>query len=383
MPIKVAHVCAIPTSIKYLLFDQLKYLEEERGYEVHAISSPGKYQEELIASGVRWHSAQISRSITPCEDIKGILEFAKLARRERFDIVHTHTPKGVMIGQIGAKLAGVPIIGQTIHGFYFIGLEPGLKRKLVRTIESSMCRLSDFVLSQSKDDVDRIKREKICAMDKTSVLGNGIDIRRFTPRTYSLEELALKRTAIGLNPKGPVLGIVGRYVIEKGYRELCEAVRMLAKKHPTLQVLAIGSSPGEERSIEIVRPDLDPEVGDRFVCLYDRDDMEELYRLMDIFVLPSYREGFPRSPMEASATGLPVIATRIRGCWEAVHEGDNGLLVHPRQAQPLADAIELLLNDEVLRKRLGKRGIVHAKERFDQRLVFARVAECYEQLLRH
>lgn len=380
MTIKVAHVCAIPTSLKYLLEDQLNYLEAQ-GYEVHAISSPGRYQDELVERGMRWHPARISRAITPAQDLLGIADVARIVRRERFDIVHTHTPKGTLIGQLGAVLGGAPVVGQTIHGFYYTGLADGPKRQLVRALEVSMCKLSAFVLSQSADDVARIERERICDMRKVSVLGNGINIERFAPRPMSADALLAKRRAVGLRGDGPVVGIVGRYVVEKGYRELIEAVKLLAADHPTLQVLTIGTSPSLERAEEIIRPQDDPDVGDRFVCLYDRDDMQDLYRLMDIFALPSYREGFPRSPMEASATGLPVIATNIRGCVEAVHDGDNGLLVPARDARALADALGRLLADEALRRQLGERGLHHAATRFDQRLVFARVAECYASAL--
>ena len=384
MPVKVAHICAVPSSLKFLLSDQMRYLEEQ-GYEIHAISSPGPYQDDIIEQlDGRWYPARISRSISPLDDLRGVWDVARVCARERFDIVHTHTPKGTLLGQLGAHLGRVPIVIQTLHGFYFIALEEGsLSRRLVHALETFTCRAtSELVLSQNAEDVARLLREGVCGPDKAQVLGNGIDISRFKPRDFDDDELRRRREAVGLKPDGPVLGIVGRYVLGKGYRELCEAVQLLAPRYPTLQVLAIGARPTSERPEEVFLPDQDPIAGERFVCLYDRQDMEELYRLMDLFVLPSWREGMPRSSMEASATGLAVVTTDVRGCRETVTHDDNGLLVEVRNSRLLAEAIAALLDDPERREAMGRRGLQLARDEFDQQVVFRRVADSYAALLK-
>jgi glycosyltransferase involved in cell wall biosynthesis len=227
-----------------------------------------------------------------------------------------------------------------------------------------------------------MKREHMCDMSKVTYLGNGIDIDRFCPGDWGDDERARRRKELGLNPKGPIVGMVGRFVAGKGYRELCEAIGGLASKHPDIQVLAIGTRPSIERSEELVPVQDDPRVGDRFICLYDREDMEDLYRLMDVFVLPSYREGFPRAPMEASASGIASIVTDVRGCRQAVTDGDNGLIIPPKDPAALQSAIDRLLSDSCLRAELGRRGRQRAEREFDQRIVFERVAACYERLLK-
>lgn len=379
-PVKIAHVCAIPSSIKYLLADQLTYFQD-LGYEVHSITSPGSDQDFVEALGP-WHPATISRALTPGDDLRGIWEVSQICRREGFDLVHTHTPKAILIGSMGARLARVPAVGQTLHGLYYAGIDPSVRRSVFRLVEVALCRQADFVLSQSAEDMALIERERLCDLSKVTHLDNGIDVERFALPPFGPEELRDRRAALGLNPDGPVVGIVGRYVVEKGYRELCEAVRMLADEFPTLNVLAVGTNPAQERPHELVEPQKDAVVGDRFVCLYDRADMEDLYRLMDLFVLPSWREGLPRAPMEACASGIPVITTRVRGCREVVEDGVNGLLIDARSGPQLADAIRKLLNDDALRAELVEGGHAKARSRFDQRLGFERTRRVYETMLR-
>ncbi len=368
-------------AIKYLLGDQLKYLEQA-GFEMHAVTSPGPYAERVEEMGIRWHPATISRAITPAQDMRGALDVAAICRKQKFTIVHVHTPKGMLIGRAGSILARVPITVQTLHGFYFFEMPPSPKRRLFKEIEVRGCRGTDHVLSQNPEDVDMLLAEGLIDPSKISVLGNGIDIDRFSPPDWAPDERRARRVAVGLDPDALVIGIVGRFVLEKGYLELCKALPRLLEKFPNVQVLAIGTKPeGQERAWEIVDPRKDPTVGKRFVCLHDRDDMHELYPLMDVFTLPSHRDGFPRAPMEASATGVPVVTTNIRGCRQTVTDGLNGLLVPAANAEELGNALGQLLSDADLRTAMGKRGRERAIAEFDQRLAFAKVADCYNRLL--
>ena len=377
MRIKVAHICASGLSIKYLLADQIRYLEN-LGYEVHTVSSDDI--PEVSELGISWQKATISRNISPIRDLQGLAQLVRIFRRENFTIVHTHTPKAVLLGQLAAKIANVPIIIQTLHGFYFTVIENSLWRGLFRRMEIFNCRNAELILSQNPEDIERIAVEKICSPESVQFLGNGIDLDKFTTCKLSNEEKFKGREALGIPGDATVLGIVGRYVEGKGYRELMAASLALRKNFPKLHVLAIGSGSYAERSSEIINPMNGP-CGDFWTCLYDRDDMPHLYSLMDVFVLPSYREAFPRSAMEAAASSLPIIATDVRGCRQVVTDGDNGYLVKPRDASALKSGLLKLLNDQAKAHSMGRCGQARALTDFDQRVVFKRVAKAYDDLL--
>ena len=179
----------------------------------------------------------------------------------------------------------------------------------------------------------------------------------------------------------PVVGFVGRLVEEKGILDLLEAAKAVSSKIPDVQFLIVG--PYDEQKPDALRPDVAERygVGERCRFLGMRDDMPELYAMMDVLVLPSYREGFPRAPMEASAMGVPAVVSDIRGCREAVEPGVNGLLFPVGDAKALAEALLELLSDDEGRVRMGKAGRAMAEDRFDEQKVFERVIREYERLL--
>jgi glycosyltransferase involved in cell wall biosynthesis len=202
------------------------------------------------------------------------------------------------------------------------------------------------------------------------------DRRRLTDT--SLEEL---RREIGLDSKSPIVGFVGRLVEEKGILDLLRAARTVIEAIPNVQFLIIG--PYDEEKPDALRPEVAERYGVAANCRFVgmRNDMPELYALMDVLVLPSYREGFPRAPMEASAMGVPSIVTDIRGCREAVDHGENGLLFPVGDADALARSLVELLGDEERRAQMGATGRQIAEARFDEQKVFDRVLSEYERLL--
>jgi glycosyltransferase involved in cell wall biosynthesis len=178
-----------------------------------------------------------------------------------------------------------------------------------------------------------------------------------------------------------VVGFVGRLVQEKGILDLLDAAKKVLTTIPNAQFLIVG--PYDEEKPDALRPDVAARYGVSKQChfLGMRHDMPELYALMDVLVLPSYREGFPRAPMEASAMGVPAVVTDIRGCREAVEHGVNGLLFPVGDSEALADAVLQLLRDDERRKAMGAAGRKMAEERFDEQKVFDRVLIEYERLL--
>jgi glycosyltransferase involved in cell wall biosynthesis len=368
-------------SVRHLLLNQLLALRAA-GFEVGAISAPGADLAPVAAAGVPHYPVPFTRRMTPLADLRAAWHLWRLFRRERFTIVHTHQVKAALFGQVAARLAGIPVVVNTIHGFYFHDRTPALKRRAWILLERLMARFSTLLLSQNREDIETAVREGICRRDQIRYIGNGIDLARFDRRAIDDGELARLRESLGVAPGDRVVGFVGRLVREKGVFELFDAIRRLQPRIPGLRLLVIG--PVDRDKADAIEPDSDQARALAGAAVFTgyRHDMPALYALMDVCVLPSHREGMPRSPMEASAMGVPCVATAIRGCREVVQEGINGSLVPVGDVAALAEAIATLLDQPAAAAAaMGARARALALERFDERQVFERVAAAYRDLL--
>jgi glycosyltransferase involved in cell wall biosynthesis len=377
---RVAHVTTVDLSLRYLLLNQLQRIQEE-GYEVFAVSAAGPDVAALEESGIPHFAVPMTRRFTPVADLRALWSLIRLMRRERFDVVHTHTPKAGLLGQLAARISGVPVVVNTLHGFYFHDdTKPGPRRFYI-WMERIAARCSDVILSQNREDMATAVEEHIAGPELIKWLGNGIDIHRFDRRRLSDQALMALRQEIGLPAGTPVVGFVGRLVEEKGILELLQAARTIAREIPEARFLIVG--PYDDEKPDALRPEVAERYGVREKCIFVgmRHDMPELYALMDVLVLPSHREGFPRAPMEASSMGVPAVVTDIRGCREAVEHGVNGLLFPVGDSKALAEAVLLLLRDDERRRAMGAAGRRVAEERFDEDKVFDRVLREYERLL--
>lgn len=374
----VAHVTTISESLEILLLDQLRAIRDA-GYAVSGVSARGDGVPALERAGIRHVAAPFVRSslLTPLADLGTLAALVRMFRSERFTIVHTHTAKPDLYAAIAARIARVPVVVTTLHGFLFHELTPPRQRRIYAAAAKTGMRFVDLVLSQNPEDVETAIRERICPAEKIEVLGNGIDIERFD-RTRVISRV---RAEFGIADDAIVIGFVGRLVEEKGVRELLEAVGALRAAHPKLRLLCVGWY--DQAKADAIRPETAGEYGLADVAVFTghRRDLPELYAAMDIFALPSHREGFPRTVMEASAMSLPVVATRIRGCRTAVADGETGLLVPVRDPQALREALDTLLRDAAKRHEMGRRGRALAERQFDQRTVFAKVLHAYDRLL--
>jgi glycosyltransferase involved in cell wall biosynthesis len=375
----VVHVATADMGLRFLLLNQLRAIQAA-GYRVRAISSDGPYRAEVEAAGIPVTPITMHRAITPGGDLRALAGLVRMFRRWRPAIVHTHNPKPGLLGQLAARIAGVPIVVNTIHGFYFHpGSSPGQRRFYV-AMERLAARCSHAILSQNREDMATAVSEGICPAGAISYLGNGIDIGRFDRRALDPERQAATRAAIGIPAGATVVGAVGRLVAEKGYRELFSACRELMATRPDLHLLVVG--PEEPHKADGLTAASAAEYGiaarTHFVGL--RRDMPELYGLMDVLAHPSHREGFPRAPMEAAAMGVPVVACAIRGCREAVVHGQNGLLAPVKAPDALAASLALLLDAPALRAAMGALGRRLAEREFDEQVVFGRVLATYERL---
>ena len=383
--VRVAHITTIDMSLRYLLLNQLCSIERA-GYEVVGISSPGLDVPVIEAAGVRHVSVEMTRHpFTPVQDLTALWQLYRIMRRERFTIVHTHNPKPGLLGQLAARLAGVPVVVNTLHGFYFHDYTHPVLRRFYIILERIAAHCSDVILSQNREDIQAAIREGICSPEKIKHLGNGIDLSVFDPDRFSDKDVRRKCEELGIPDGAKVVGFVGRLAAKrKGFLDFLQAGQRVAKQCRNVCFLIIGDpDPGKSDSVD---PSAAKDYGIwercRFLGMRPNSELPGLYALMDVLVLPSLFEGIPRAVMEASAMWVPAIVTDVKGNREAVEHGRNGLLVPLGDVQALADAIVELLTDREKARRMGKEGRRMALERFDERLVFEKVKAEYGRLLR-
>ena len=380
-PVRILHLSAADIMLYPILREQLLFLRG-LGYEVHTASLDGPLARRLRDEDrFPWTALPLTRKFSPWADWRAVGFIREFCRAGRFDLVHTHTPKGNLVGQYAARRAGVPIVFQTLHGFYLHEHMNWFERQAWIRLERFSARQSDLILFQNPEDVETARRERIAAGEKIVLLGNGINLERFRPGLLTAGERAAYREKLGLPAEALVVGMCGRFVRGKGFPEFLEAGRLLCARFPNLRLLAIGHRLESERAGEVWTPESIGLPPDRLVVLHDRDDLPELYACMDVHVLPSRREGFPRVLMEGAACGLPQAATDIRGCRQTITEGETGFLVPVGEAGRLAERIGQMLADGELRARFGRAARAKAEREFDQRPVFRRVAESYAKLL--
>ncbi len=377
---KLVHVTTVDMSLVLLLGPQLRAFSEA-GMEVVGVSAPGPFVPQLESWGIRHEPLHhATRSVAVGQDVMALGELWRLFRRLSPDIVHTHNPKPGFYGRLAARAAGVRGVVNTVHGLYASPEDPFVRRAPVYALERLASLCSGAELVQNPEDLAVLARLGVPS-HKLVLLGNGVELERFRPGADEGDSRRQIRAELGLDHRSIVVGTVARLVWQKGFKEFFAAAERLRATHPEVVFLVVGGSDPEKA--DAITPEDLAAAGrrGRIVFAGDRDEMERVYRALDIFVLPSYREGFPRSAMEAAASGLPVIATDIRGCREAVTHGKSGFLVPVRDPQRLADAIERLVVDPELRQRMGVAGRRKAEAEFDDRAVVSKTIDAYERVL--
>jgi glycosyltransferase involved in cell wall biosynthesis len=377
---RVVHVTTTDMSLALLLGPQLRAFAAA-GYEVIGASAPGPYLGELESWGIPHVPLRhATRAMAPHRDLAALAELRSLLARLRPDVVHTHNPKPGVYGRLAARAAGVPAIVNTVHGLYALPEDRWAKRALIYGLERLASSCSHAELVQNPEDVEVLARIGV-PRAKLRLLGNGVDLTRFDPSRVPPARVRQVRRELGAGAGDIVCTLVGRLVAEKGYREVFAAAAELRPRVPNLRVVVVGP-PDLDKADAIGEDELrraEADAGVRYLGL--RHDVEALYAASDLYVLASHREGFPRSAMEASAMGLPVVATDIRGCRQVVDAGVTGLLVPVRDPRALAGAIATLAGDAVLRERMGRAARAKAIRDFDDHRVIDITLDTYERLL--
>lgn len=366
-PLKIAHLTTVDMSLALLLATELQ-ADRDAGHEVVGLSAPGPYVGRVEDMGVRHIPLRsLTRSWDLRQDLLAARELWRAIRRERPDVLHTHNPKTGVMGRILGRLARVPVVVNTCHGLWAGPGDHWAKRALVLGVEGIAARFSHAELYQN--GLDREALRWAVPARRARVVGNGVDLERFRFDPEGRDRL---RAEWGIGPHELLVGGVGRRVAEKGLPELAVAAGALQGR---ARFLWIG--PDDPAKDDRVEPDAVASIQ----LVGERADMPAVYSALDVFVLPTHREGFSRSGMEAAACGRAMVLTDIRGCREVGTDGEHLLLVPPRDPAALAAALTRLLDDPGLRAHLGDAAARRAASEFDQRRVAAESLATYAEVL--
>lgn len=339
------------------------------GYEVVLLSPPGDYANLLTQQGFRWLGFPLPKGVNPVLELRALWRLFRLYRAERPELAHHFTIKCVLYGGIAARSAGVRAIISSVTGLGHVFITDSWRNRLLRPIISLLYRhvfRRSQIIFQNSDDRSDFLRLALLDEGRTHLIrGSGVDTDIFRP------------AGDAQSSRPPTILMVARLLREKGVQEFVEAATVVRKRFPRARFLVAGDSdPGNPSSI---RPEVIAEWREKgdVNFLGHRPDIRDLTRSADLAVLPSYREGMPKSLLEAAACGLPLVATDVPGCREIVSHGVNGLLVPPRDSQRLADAIVELLGDRDRREAMGKRSREMACESFSQDRVIRETMQVY------
>lgn len=366
--LKVCQLCAVDFTLKNFLLPLMDGMCT-RGWEVVAVCSDGPFVADLRARGYRIETVQIVRSLNPLTAFVSLLALIRLFRRERFDVLHAHTPVAAVIGRLAAWLAGVPLVVYTAHGFYFHADMPSWKYRMFVALERMAGWWTDLLFTQSGEDARTAVAEKIMPQVCVLAIGNGVDVARFSPTKVSSGGTV--RESLGIPAEVYVVGFIGRMVQEKGVSEFLRAAQILVRTYPQLWFLLVGERLPSDHAVGVEREYAQAKevLGERLVAPGLRNDIPEMLTAMDLFCLPSWREGMPRTIIEAMMMAKPVVATDIRGSREEVVHEETGLLTPVRSPELLSGAIGRFVDNPAWGRALGIAGRTRALRLYDEKSI--------------
>lgn len=376
---KILQVTAVDFTLKKFLLPLIDALESE-GYRVEMACSCGAASKDLKDKYVL-HHVPFERNLNVLSHLLNIWRLIKLMKKERYDCVHAHTPVASLIARLAAKIAGVPVIVYTAHGFYFHENMNPFIYKIAYWLEKIWGRFfTDYIFFQSQEDYQLALEERFNSSDRLVHIGNGVSAKMFNPVLYDKDQI---RKNMGFSDQDVILIFVGRLVQEKGIRELIDAFNLLKGKFACLKLVIVGGSvEGDRCGIDLPETlgSVPEHVRKDIYRLGLRNDIPQLLSAADVFVLPSYREGLPRSIIEAMAMRKPIVATNIRGCREEVRPGFNGYLCRVRDSRDLAEKIDRLLEGASKLQVYGENSRKLFLNEFDEKKVLEKQLRVFRKI---
>ena len=357
---KVIEVINVDFSLRHFLLPLMRGIRA-RGHEVVGVVAEGPLLAEIRAEGFRIEPAPFVRRLSPRAQWRAFWALVALLRRERPDLIHGHMPISGFLARLAGRIAGVPVVAYTCHGFLFNQPGPWARKAAAFVMEWLGGRMTDVFLTVSDEEANDARRLGIA---RARSVRNGRDPAHFHPDPASRARI---RASLGVPADHVVIVAVSRLVRHKGYPELLAAMREV----PGAELWVVGDRLSTDRGLDLGAMLAAAEATGSVRRLGYRTDIAAILAAADIFALPSHFEGLPMSVIEAMLTGLPVVATDIRGPREQVVDGQTGVLVPAAAVAPLAAALNRLVADPALRQAMGEAGRVRALGRYDEAAVVA------------
>lgn len=385
MKAKLIRITTVPLSLKILLKGQHRFMSEH--FDIIGVSSPGKELDEVKNDeGIDVIAIDMSRKITPIKDIKSLWSTYKLLKREKPQIVHTHTPKAGIVGMLAARMAGVPHRLHTVAGLPLMEVK-GMKRHVLDLVEKLTYASATQVYPNSKGLSDYIIKHKYTNRYKLKVIGNGssngIDTSFFSPQQVSEDQKTLLKEQLKIKYTDFVFVFVGRLVGDKGINELIKAFSALnnQENQQRSKLLLVGSL---EQELDPLYSDTLKEIENNpnIISVGFQKDVRPYFAISDALVFPSYREGFPNVVMQAGAMELPSIVSDINGCNEIIVENQNGVIVPVKDSERLTEEMEKMIMDKDYYQALKMNARPMIEDRFEQSVIWNAILSEYNKLIK-
>lgn len=377
----IIRVTTLPISLEKLLSGQLRYMNSF--YKVIGVSSDRENLQKLTEKeGIAVFPIEMTRKITPFQDLKAVWEMYRYFKHTKPFIVHSHTPKAGIIAMLAAKLAGVPHRLHTVAGLPLLEAT-GIKRKILNRVEQLTYRFATKIYPNSFVLRDIIESQNLCPPIKLQVLANGssngIDTAHFSRNHFPEAKNTALRSQLGIAESDFVFVFVGRLVADKGINELLSAFDRLSALRPNIKLLLVGNfedelDPLSSKTMQIIR------ANNKIKLTGYQNDVRPYFAISDALVFPSYREGFPNVVMQAGAMGLPSIVTDINGCNEIIIDGKNGVIIPVKDESAIFDAMDKILSDSTYNAYLQSNSRELIVSRYEQQLVWDAILNEYQKL---
>lgn len=374
---KVLHIITVSFVINHFFGKQFLYLNKKSGNEYHLGCSPSKnftqFSNEL---GYIPFEVEITRTISPLKDFRAIVKIYHYIKKNNIDKVVGHTPKGGMVAMIAAFFANVSLRIYFRHGIIY-ETSTGFKKLLLKNIDRLTGYLATKIVCVSNSVKTISESDKLNSPLKNIILSlgtcNGIDTEeRYNPSKKDVENINVLKNKFGITSENKVVGYVGRLVKDKGIDDLIIAWEIVKEKSPSSKLILVGPMEKRDSISENSKRQI---LTDPSIIFTDYVvDASSYFSLMDVFVLPTYREGFPTVSLEASSMNLPVIITKATGCTESIIENKTGLFIS-NEPTDIADKILFYLNNPIKSQQDGKRGRMFVQENFEQTLIWDLISD--------